>query len=194
MATLLVGTGVWMSPKTSNAFIPPDDRTIDLKQIQVALPPAPFWEQKQTFVTYLPTDMGPTTNQQIFYQQFSQGIQNRITQRLTDYLLKTDMFKDSGVSKTVDQVQKVAQTSAVIQSSPGGIQHKFNFQVQAANRTAVASYEGYFKLTSTYYMDNNLMAVALVKDLSRTTSLALTNTSPAGQFNQTSMLMLSHTF
>lgn len=186
---------LWLQSASVYGYVPTDSEVLDLKTVQVVQPVQTEVFSKTVANNYIPTNMGPTTNQTVFFTQFGTGVQQKVTQKLTDYFMTSPMVKESGVTKTVDTVQKATATNVAIASTPGGITHKFSLNVKYAERLAVATYEGYFNLTTTYNANNNNMTTVLAKPLSKTTTVSLTNNSPPGQFNtNATTLSLSHSF
>src|SRR3954471_13717333 len=96
----LIATSVWMRPETSFAFIPPEDHYIDFKSITVIRPLDDSFLNAKTLNAYLPTNMSPGTDQNLFYTQLQTGIEDRVTRNIYDYIMKSPLMRDSGVTKT----------------------------------------------------------------------------------------------
>jgi hypothetical protein len=171
------------------AFIPPQDRCIDVKSIVQVQPLNDSLVTKEMVATYMPTNMTPGTDPNLFANQFTAGL----GQRISDKLMKSDFFRHSSIGRVANDIEKATKQSFVY-IPDRGVTQKIDFKVKAIERTAEVAYEGYFKSTVTYIADQNNVVFVISKNLNPTTVLSLTNTSPMGQFNQSGMMVLTHTF
>jgi hypothetical protein len=174
------------------AFIPNQDRFIDLKSIIVVKPVDDSIFNKQNVTTYVPTNLTPTRDSNALASQ----LESSIGQKITEQILNSDIFKKSSIGQIQDKIQTATNRSVSIQSGPNGITHKFNLTVQAAQRVAKLNYEGFFKSDLVYDNANSFVQLAIYKPLNDTSTLTLTNTMPSGSSTAatSSVLSFSHTF
>ena len=171
------------------ASIPNRQRSIPLDEIVVVKPINNF--NHEFYATFMPTDVSPTRDEEAFAEQYT----TKVEQRVLDRFFNGDFFKKSTVGKMAKKVEDVAQASVVIGSkNASSVQQKIGFQVRAAEGNAALTYEGYVKSDVKYQLASNSMVISISKSLSDSTMLSITNTSPAGRFEQAGSLMLTHSF
>jgi len=188
-AILISGMMNLVVEDSASAFIPPQDRCINVQDVIVMQPINDSVLTKEMMVTYVPTNMTPGTNGDLILRQMEMGF----GQRLTDRLMQTSFFKESTAGKVAAAVDRATKQSFEYRPNHG-VTQKVSVAVKAIERYVTVNYEGYLKTSLTYMPDSNSLTTVVSTPVGPATTVALTNISPMGQFIPGGMVSLVHTF
>jgi len=107
---------------------------------------------------FIPLDMTPTDNQG--------AVLGRIADKSLNTMLNAPEIRNSGFGQTANSVQNSMKQEFVMgPSTPGGVNQKFNFQLQAFQSLAEIKYEGYANAAVSYHLNSASTRFELIQKL-----------------------------
>jgi len=190
--TITLGLMIAGSLASADSLFENSDETQCTLQVVVrpVIPPSQLLS-KETINKYIPTNMTPGANANLFAAQFGSGV----GQKISEDIVAGDLFRSSVLGKMTTKLEKFSQTSLLSAGkNSSGEKVNVEFQIKAAERQAVISYKGYIHSEIVYAVDQSSFKWTLSRALNTKTTLALTNVETPYSRTASSILSLSHSF
>jgi hypothetical protein len=173
------------------ATVPDAPSNFDISNVKPVYPIDDSIFSKENINKFCPSSLTPTTDQTNVATQLGTSI----SQKWADTYLKDALMQQSTFRHINNKVEEVSKKSITITSaSPSSIEQKINFNVKAIEGIAVAAYEGYFHSEAIYKASANSISWNFSKPVSRSTTLAICNTTSVSEFNPSSKFNLTYSF
>jgi hypothetical protein len=190
--TITVGLIVVGSVASADSLFENSDETQCTLQVVVrpVLPPNQILS-KETINKFIPTNMTPGANANLFAAQFSTGV----GQKISEDIVAGDLVRSSFLGKMTTKLEKFSQTS-LLSAGKDSSGEKINveFQIKAVERQAIISYKGFIHSEIIYAVDQSSFKWTLSRAINTKTTIALTSVDTPYSRTASSILSLSHSF
>lgn len=191
--TLTLGLLVTSGVASADSLFENNDETQCTLQVVVRpVLPANQVLSKDTVNKFIPTNMTPGANANLFAAQFGSGV----GQKISETVVAGDLFRTSALGKLTTKVEKFSHTSLMSAGkNANGEKINVEFQIKVAERQAVISYKGsFFHSEIIYAVDQSSFKWTLSRALSTKTTIAWTNVATPSSNTGSSVLSLTHSF